>query len=148
VKYENVGFEFLTPKQRYYVKNREQILAERKQEYAEKTEEIKAQRRKRYRENESVRKASWVTNLRHRFGMTEEEYNEIFDRQEGCCAICGVSDCKTKTGKQRLSVDHDHSTGEIRALLCAHCNVGLGAFQDDPTIIKKAMEYLHEHRNQ
>jgi hypothetical protein len=58
--------------------------------------------------------------------------------QDGRCAICRK---KPQTGR-RLSVDHDHKTGEVRGLLCTLCNQGLGYFKDDPGRLGAALEYL------
>ena len=69
-------------------------------------------------------------------GMTVKRYDELFKNQEGCCAICG------NTSKKRLSVDHNHETGEIRALLCGKCNTGIGQLQDNEDIVRKALEYI------
>ncbi len=51
------------------------------------------------------------------------------------CVICGV--------EEKLVVDHDHTTGEIRGLLCNHCNRGLGHFRDDPMLLEFAAQYLY-----
>lgn len=59
-------------------------------------------------------------------------------RQGGVCAVCG--DPRTK-GK-RLCIDHDHTTGEVRGLLCDRCNKGIGLFRDDPATIMSAINYL------
>ena len=78
------------------------------------------------------------------FGITIEQYEEILDRQSGCCAICG----KTKADdslKADLAVDHCHKTGKVRGLLCRHCNVALGKFGDDAEMLKKAINYLVTH---
>jgi hypothetical protein len=67
--------------------------------------------------------------------------------QRGVCAICGgyETTMDPRAGRTRLlAVDHDHVTGTVRALLCHRCNQGLGAFLDDPSIIRKAAAYL-EH---
>jgi len=62
--------------------------------------------------------------------------------QGGVCAICGgIND-----NDDALSVDHDHETGRIRGLLCSKCNKGLGSFNDDPELLRKAIAYLErEH---
>lgn len=71
-------------------------------------------------------------------GVTVEDYDRMATEQGGGCAICGGQPSRTKY----LHVDHDHATGEIRGLLCDACNLGLGKFRDDPTIIANAIAYL------
>ena len=63
--------------------------------------------------------------------------NDLIDLKASVkqCVICGDS------GK--LVVDHDHVTGEIRGVLCNHCNRGLGHFRDDPTLLEFAAQYLY-----
>lgn len=58
--------------------------------------------------------------LRSRYGITTEQYDEMLAEQAGVCAICG-----NPPKKRRLYVDHDHDTGRVRGLLCAHCNSSL-----------------------
>lgn len=72
------------------------------------------------------------------YGLTLEDYDAIFRAQGGVCAICSEK-CRQNA---LLSVDHDHSTGAVRGLLCHTCNTGLGMFSDDPDILRKAIEYL------
>lgn len=73
------------------------------------------------------------------FGITLKQYDEMLDAQGSRCAICGKT---PEDNGRRLAVDHDHNTGEIRGLLCVSCNMGLGKFGDDPTLIAKAIAYL------
>jgi hypothetical protein len=77
-------------------------------------------------------------NLKANYGISVEKYEHLYSEQSGKCAICS-GDCPT--GK-RLSVDHDHETGEVRGLLCSSCNNGLGRFKDDPELLRKAGDYL------
>jgi len=77
--------------------------------------------------------------LKKAFGITVEQYDEMFKRQGGCCAICG--DTNIKYGR-RLAVDHHHTTGEIRGLLCNQCNRALGYFHDDIHRLTSAIKYL------
>ena len=60
-----------------------------------------------------------------------------------CCDICNEhhTTIKDRTGKS-LAVDHCHTTGEVRGLLCFGCNTALGRFKDDPTLLKNAIKYL------
>lgn len=78
--------------------------------------------------------------LMRKYGITIEQYDTMFMSQDGKCKIC----TSTNPGKNQLyfAVDHDHSTGEVRGLLCSNCNLGLGLFHDDKEILAKAVEYL------
>ena len=83
--------------------------------------------------------------LRRRFGITLDQYEQMYREQNGRCAICGdVSKViDNRTGKPRmLAVDHCHRKGHVRKLLCQGCNQGLGNFRDDPVLLKKAAAYL------
>lgn len=77
--------------------------------------------------------------LRRRFGMTVADYNSILTAQDGKCAICGKL---ASSAKRRFALDHDHSTGKVRGLLCFRCNYGIGWFQEDPARLSRASEYL------
>lgn len=76
--------------------------------------------------------------LERLYGIDRTEYGHMLTLQGGVCAICG----ETCVSGNALAVDHDHKTGEVRGLLCANCNRGLGLFKDDPERIRKAIEYL------
>jgi hypothetical protein len=77
------------------------------------------------------------------YGLTIADYDHMFARQNGRCAICKQTQSSTLRGKPRmLSVDHDHSTGKIRGLLCNLCNRGIGALRDSPMLLSAAIEYL------
>jgi hypothetical protein len=77
--------------------------------------------------------------LKRNYGISLDEYNEILNKQKGCCKIC---DKHYSTFKKALAVDHDHSTGKIRGLLCNHCNRGLGYFFDNLKLLENAINYL------
>ena len=79
--------------------------------------------------------------LKHRFGITLEDYNNMFIQQEGKCKICKKHQTELKT---TLHVDHDHTSGKVRGLLCKQCNFAIGYFQDDPQICRDAAIYLEE----
>lgn len=76
--------------------------------------------------------------LRNRYGITLAEYERILNEQAGGCAICGSPPPERK----RLAVDHCHDALHIRGILCSNCNTGIGAFRDDPDLLRKAIEYL------
>lgn len=81
------------------------------------------------------------------YGLTPERYSEMLQAQNGRCAICDGDGVSTD-GRLPLGVDHDHETNRVRALLCNHCNVGLGMFGDDPARLRAAADYLERHREE
>lgn len=66
--------------------------------------------------------------LKHKYGISKADYNEMFQKQGGCCAICGKhqSECY-----HPLGVDHNHLTSKIRGLLCGPCNSALSFLKVD-----------------
>lgn len=67
------------------------------------------------------------------YGLSLKDYNKMLDEQSALCAICSV--------KSKLVVDHCHTTGDVRGLLCHRCNSLLGAL-DDKFFLSKATVYL------
>lgn len=76
--------------------------------------------------------------LRYRYDLSMESYTALLASQGGGCGICGRVDVEFT----RWHVDHCHFRGAIRGLLCSGCNVGLGMYQDNPELLRKAAEYL------
>ena len=100
--------------------------------------------RKKYRETHpGYREAEWRRNLMRHYGMTPDTFDALLEVQGGKCAICG---CSEEANGQRFAVDHSHSTGAIRGLLCVKCNAGLGNFCDCTGRLEFAIEYLVKHR--
>lgn len=79
-----------------------------------------------------------------KYGITPEAYNELFNKQEGFCAICGVHQSELP---YTLCIDHDHITGLVRGLLCHKCNTGIGRFEDKAELLEKAINYLSLSKN-
>jgi hypothetical protein len=75
------------------------------------------------------------------FGLTLDEREAIRQEQDGGC-ICAPWTNYDGSGKRDLSTDHDHRTGEIRGLLCKHCNDLLGRIMDDPAYLRAMIAYL------
>lgn len=71
------------------------------------------------------------------YELSIDQYEQMVDEQDNQCGICRIS-----FDEYSPHVDHDHETGDVRALLCTKCNTGLGQFQDSPEILQKAIEYL------
>lgn len=77
---------------------------------------------------------------RHKlYNFTYDDYLKIRDKQENLCGICGKN---TENNGRDLAIDHCHKTGKVRGLLCVKCNRGIGLFDDDLRLLKKAILYL------
>ena len=80
-----------------------------------------------------------------KYGLTELEYAELLDAQDGRCAICRGLPHGTRPNTRVLNIDHRHLPGEegpVRGLLCVGCNRGLGFFRDNPEYLANAIGYL------
>jgi hypothetical protein len=89
--------------------------------------------RARYKKDKTKRNA--YHRLR-RYGVSVEQYNEMLVKQDGKCAIC-------RREFKTLAVDHCHTTGRVRGLLCNNCNLILGLCYDDVNVLKAGIEYLN-----
>ena len=78
-------------------------------------------------------------NIKNKYNISLEEYNILFEKQKGFCAICYRHQTEFK---RRLAVDHSHSTGEVRSLLCNNCNTALGLMNEDVNRLQSAINYL------
>ena len=72
----------------------------------------------------------------HRYKLGIPAYEAMLKKQKNGCAVCLV------VFKDTPHIDHCHSTGKIRGLLCDKCNKGLGFFEDDKNKLKRAIKYL------
>lgn len=76
--------------------------------------------------------------LRRCYGIDIEQYNQMLEKQNHTCAICGG----VEKFNNSLAVDHDHKTGKVRGLLCTSCNQGIGKLQDSVDVLQSAINYL------
>lgn len=74
-----------------------------------------------------------------KYGVTTEQLSELLEKQEGACAICSI---KEEDYGKTFCIDHCHTTGVVRGLLCMHCNTALGHFRDDIESLERAIQYL------
>jgi hypothetical protein len=96
---------------------------------------------------ENVRKYLRVYHRKYHlagYGLTPQMYENMFDAQDGRCALCQTHAVDCMRGI--LVIDHDHETGKVRALLCGKCNSGLGMFADNPALMRLAAEYVAQHK--
>lgn len=118
------------------LKNKERLREQRRaRTLTEDREKVRQLQRESYARNPEAYRDS---RLRSQFGITLAQYRDMEAAQDSKCAICGE---KCKTGRS-LAVDHNHSTGEVRGLLCANCNRAIGLLQEDPDRLAAAAMYL------
>lgn len=132
-----------SPNGRYGLQSRcKECAKELARQYYHSNPEIYTEKVKRWRASnpERTSRYSYTHGLKKNFGIGIETYEDMLERQEGLCAICGANEPGRK--KKYFCVDHDHATGEIRGLLCGACNDGLGKFRDNITSLKLAIKYL------
>ena len=134
----------------YNAEHKEEIKEKKKQYHAKRIEEDKeygkqyrAKNKERIMQyNNTHKEEGKKYNLKRKYNITQEQYDELYNKQNGCCAICKKHQSELK---KILGVDHNHKTGKIRGLLCDNCNKGLGCLKDDKDIINNAGNYLKEN---
>jgi len=103
----------------------------------------KALHKKRMLEDPKAEKHKrWAKHLRLAYGLSEEEYVSMLKKQNNRCAICLKSEGFTR---DKLYVDHCHSSLENRGLLCQQCNTMIGMAQDKQEVLLNAIKYLQQH---
>ena len=80
--------------------------------------------------------------LKRSYGIGRNEYNVLLKEQNNKCAICKSPEPKGKHNNNYFPVDHCHTTGKIRGLLCHNCNTALGLVGDNVDTLHKMIEYL------
>jgi hypothetical protein len=78
--------------------------------------------------------------LKHKYGITHDDYLKLLEQQNGSCLGCGVTAQQQYHGV--LDVDHNHDTGQVRGLLCSNCNRLLGYAGDNSKVLRTLAEYL------
>jgi len=84
---------------------------------------------------------SYAVRLKKLYGLSVDEYKQMYSEANGKCQVCNISEDKLN---KRLSVDHCHTTGKVRGLLCSKCNTALGQLDDDLNKISALYSYLQE----
>ena len=120
----------------YYLKNRDKFLKKAK-EYKLKNPYKNYIEKVGYAKIAIMQRKSY---LKRAYNVTLEEYEKKLKEQNYCCAICNKHRDKFK---RNLSVDHDHTTNQIRGLLCIICNTNVGVVEDKLEMIQK---YLNKYR--
>lgn len=95
---------------------------------------------------EDCRNASKSYRLQRKYGITLEEYWELLKSQDFKCASCGDFASDLSDSWPRFPVDHDHDTGEVRGILCPHCNIAFGHLKEDVERVQKLLHYIQRKR--
>lgn len=78
--------------------------------------------------------------LKKAYGVTTEQKNHLIALQNNACAICEIE----LNNPKYINVDHCHTTGKVRGILCHNCNFGLGQFKDNKKLLEAAIDYLNK----
>lgn len=136
-KYRSANKEKLRAKNKeYHETNKDKRRAQMK-EYDAANKDKRKEYNKEYHETNKDNRREY--NLLKKYGISLNDYNILFNKQNGCCKICGVNELLLKGS---LCVDHCHSTGKVRGLLCKACNLMIGNAKDDINTLNSAIIYL------
>ena len=113
---------YRTSKRKYYHRNKEKV-AKKQAQFKRLNPEL-------------VSKWNHSSSIKRKYGVSRSQYKTMVQETRGTCQICGIQP------DYRLCVDHCHSTGKIRGLLCRNCNHILGHARDSIKVLKKAIDYL------
>ena len=124
----------------HYQANKEKFAAKSKAWREKNKDRAKENRRKHYLENKekSLEYSTWYS-IKRKYSLSKEEYLNILTSQRGVCAIC------EQTCSRALAVDHCHTTGKVRGLLCNNCNRGIGHLKENVSFLERAVQYLKEN---
>lgn len=112
--------------------------------YASKCKKCEAMSRTIYNKHnrDKVRNTQRSWQIRNRYGLSREEYENLLKQQNNKCAIC------KKPFKSTPHIDHDHDTNRIRGLLCYRCNTAIGSFKENIMTLKSAIRYLNDRKGE
>lgn len=123
----------------YYSSKKERYSKLNPEERSRKAAEQAKARRAKYTPEE-LKEQQYFRHTKHKYSVTEEMFYEMLEDQGHSCKICHCTIDRTN-----INIDHNHETGEVRALLCYNCNTLLGKANDSPKLLKAAFEYLETH---
>lgn len=152
-KYRERNREVLREKNKLYRQNNPEKVKQSNDKWIENNRDKVNAKAKRYRDKKTpIIKELWddwyqsnkervkFNKIKRIYGITKEQYDVMLQQQKYCCAICSVN-IETQRDKT-LVIDHCHTTGKIRGLLCHACNTAIGLFKDSQETLLKACNYL------
>lgn len=99
----------------------------------------KYKRNKHLKYEPGTKEYSRNASLKYMYGITLDDYNNLYVEQKGCCDICNKHQSELKAG---LCVDHNHTTGKVRGLLCVNCNQAIGKLYENVEFMENAIKYI------
>jgi hypothetical protein len=112
----------------------------------------KINKERKERDPSIYRRIEWPSKLKRLYGITVDQYYSMLESQGGGCAICETKVPSSRKRKyasiEMFFVDHCHTTGKVRGLLCSRCNRGIGFFDDSIDKLNSAVNYLEEAKNE
>ena len=120
----------------YREAHKEELKAKRKIYYEANREKLKARQREWHRNNRCTKRL-------RRHGLTAEAYESMLEAQGGKCAICKT----TNWGHNGPNIDHNHTTKQVRGILCYSCNTALGGVKDNLRTAQALVNYLKRNKN-
>lgn len=137
----------------YYLKNKEKWTGEaalersRKYRQTEGYKKVAKENRKTASFKKSHRERVSIARFRRKYGLTPQDRQEMIDVQGNACAICGSQFENDKKNKKDPCIDHNHTTGKLRGMLCRRCNLLLGYAKDSQDVLSKAISYLKQYED-
>jgi recombination endonuclease VII len=113
----------------YMAANKDKINAKRRHRYATDAE---------FRERVTKSDAVWNSRLKYIYGITLQDYRDMEAEQDWRCGMCG------RKPKGKLCVDHDHTTRDVRGLLCPNCNLAAGLLRHDANIFRAGERWMEK----
>ena len=156
--YQRHHAELCAKNRAYGLLHREEICVKKKQyyrthlkerreanlDYSRKHVEEKRVYYKKY--NQTHRRQIASRYFKRQYGITIERRDQMFIEQDGKCESCSRPIVLIGHKPNSAVIDHDHKTGEVRGLLCSHCNTAFGFFEEDPKLISGLLTYANKWR--
>ena len=115
-----------------------------KQRHREQSNALEVRRQnERYATDPEYRARVKMRQRLRRYGLSYEQYVEMFSRQNGRCAVCR---CELVLDGRHTHIDHSHDTDQLRELLCHGCNTALGLLDEDPSRVRALADYVERHQ--
>jgi hypothetical protein len=137
----------LERQRQWRMKNAEHKKAYQKEWRAKNVESVKeyqAAYQAEYTARDEIQAKTRQRHLQKNYRLTTFQFNEMWEEQNGKCAICCNSMAPRGRKADAVTVDHNHATGEVRGLLCRACNHGIGNLKDNPDVLANAAKYLSQ----